>query len=62
MKKWGAFGLAVFFTVLAIDFAWMKIRENPSITYVHIAIPVILGALCVKIYRRYKKAEQTDRK
>ncbi len=25
-----------------------------------LAIPVILGALSVKIYRKYKKAEQTD--
>ena len=62
MKKWIAFAMALFFTVLAISFAWMRIGGNPSITYVHIAIPVILGALCVKIYRTYKKAEQSDSK
>ena len=55
MKKWIAFAMAIFFTVLAISFAWMRIGGNSSITYVHIAIPVILGALCVKIYRANKK-------
>ena len=60
MKKWIAFAMALFFTVLAISIAWMRIGGNSSITYVHIAIPVILGALSVKVYRRYKKAEQTD--
>ena len=59
MKKWIAFGFAVIFTVLAISLAWMRIGGNSSISYVHITIPVILGALCVKIYRKYKKAEQT---
>ena len=42
MKKWIAFGIAVVFTVLAISLAWMRIGGNSSITYVHIAIPVIL--------------------
>lgn len=57
MKKWIAFGMAVIFTVLAISLAWMRIGGNLSITYVHIAIPTILGALCVKAYRTYKKAD-----
>ncbi len=56
MKKWIAFAMALFFNVLAIGIAWMRIGGNSSITYVHIAVPVILGALCVKIYRTYKKA------
>ena len=60
MKKWIAFGIAVAFTVLAISLAWMRIGGNLSITYVHIAIPVILGALSVKIYRKYKNTKQTD--
>ena len=60
MKEWIAFAMALFFTVLAISIAWMRIGGNSSITYVHIAIPVILGALCVKIYRTHKKAEQSD--
>ena len=60
MKKLIAFGIAVVFTVLAICLAWMRIGGNPSITYVHITIPVILGAFSVKIYRKYKKAEQSD--
>ncbi len=60
MKKWIAFGMAAVFTVLAIGLAWMRIGGNPSITYIHIAIPVILGALSVKIYRKYKNAERVD--
>lgn len=60
MKKWIAFGFAVIFTVLAISLAWMRIGGNSSISYVHITIPVILGALSVKIYRRYQKVEQSD--
>lgn len=60
MKKWIAFGFAVIFTVLAISLAWIRIGGNSSISYVHITIPVILGALSVKIYRRYQKAEQSD--
>ena len=60
MKKWIAFGIAVIFTVLAIGLAWMRIGGNMNISYVHIAIPVILGALSVKIYRKYKKSEETD--
>lgn len=55
MKKWIAFGIAVVFTVLAISLAWMRIGGTSSITYVHIAIPTILGALCVKEYRTLKK-------
>lgn len=62
MKKWIAFAIAIFFTVLAIIFAWMMIGGNQSITYVHIAIPIILGTLCVKAYRKYKKAEQANSK
>lgn len=62
MKKLIPFGLAVFFTVLAISLSWMRIGGNSSITYVHIAIPVIFGALSVKIYRKHKKAEQNDEK
>lgn len=60
MKKLIAFGFAVIFTVLAISLAWIRIGGNSSISYVHITIPVILGALSVKIYRRYPKAEQSD--
>jgi len=62
MKKWIAFGIAVIFTVLSIGLAWMRIGGNSSITYVHIAIPVIFATLSVKIYRKYKNAEQTDSK
>lgn len=54
MKKRLAFAIAIFFTVLAISFAWMMIGGNQSITYIHIAIPTILGTLCVKVYRTYK--------
>lgn len=57
MKKWIFFGIAIFFTVLAIGLSWMRIGGNSSITYVHIVIPVILGALSVKIYRTDKKAK-----
>lgn len=54
---------AIFFPLaLAISLSWMRIGGNSSITYVHIVIPVILGALSVKIYRSYKKTEQDDRK
>ena len=62
MKKWIPFGFAIFFTVLAIALAWMRIGGNANITYVHISIPVILGALSVRIYRTYKKSEQNDNK
>ena len=54
MKKWLAFAMAMFFTVLAISFAWMMIEGNQSINYAHIIIPIILGALCVKAYRTLK--------
>ena len=60
MKKRIVFGIAIFFTVLAIGLAWMRIGGNSSISYVHIATPVILGAMSVKIYRGYKRAEQID--
>lgn len=50
------------FTVLAISLAWMRIGGNANITFVHISIPVILGALSVRIYRTYKKSEQNDDK
>lgn len=49
--------MALFFTILAIRFAWFMIRGNEAINYAHIAIPTILGALCVKEYRTLKKAE-----
>lgn len=61
MKKWIPFGFGMFFTVLAISLAWMRIGGNTNITYVHISITVILGALSVKVYRTYKKAEQKDK-
>ena len=60
MKKWIAFVMALIFTILAIRLAWMRIDGSSSITYLHIAIPVILGALCVKVYRTHKKAERSD--
>lgn len=55
MKKWIPFAMALLFTILAICLAWMRIGGRLSITYVHIAIPVILGSLCVKVYRIHKK-------
>lgn len=60
MKKWIAFVMALIFTILAICLAWMRIDGSSSITYLHIAIPVILGALCVKVYRTHKKVERSD--
>ena len=51
MNKIITFVMAIIFTVLAIVFAWLMIGGNQSITYVHIAIPTILGAVCVKVYR-----------
>lgn len=56
MKKWIPFAMALFFTILAICLAWVRIGGNLSITYIHIAIPVLLGTLCVKVYRSHKKA------
>ena len=58
MKQWIAFALAIIFTALAIGLAWMRIGGNSSITYIHIAIPVILGALSVRIFRKYKHAQR----
>lgn len=43
MKKWIPFGLEIFFTVLAISLAWMRIGGNSSITYIHISIPMDLN-------------------
>lgn len=54
MKKWIPFGFALFFTVLAISLAWMRIGGNANITHVHISIPVFLGALSVRtVIRTY---------
>ena len=55
------FILAIIFTILAIVFAWFIIRGNESINYVHVAIPTIFGALCVKNYRWYKKKEENEK-
>lgn len=54
------FVLALIFTVSAIRLAWLRIGGNEAINYVHIAIPVILGAMSVREYRVLKKKEKAE--
>lgn len=60
MKKVIFFVAALFFTVLAITFACLMIRGNTAINYVHILIPTIFGALCVKNYRKISRNEKNE--